>query len=99
MLLKVSLSENLPRCVVLKLHEKLRNIGAVINVDCEHARFKYAVLNMLHYYDVKKDCQCVAQYMRSSLRVTIHGVTEKALATCRRKVVRFPNQLVMLWEA
>ena len=35
----------------------------------------------------------------SSLRVTVHGVTDKTLAASGRQTVRVPNPLVMLWEA
>ena len=58
-LLKVSLSENFVGCGVSKLPAKLRKMCAVINVDCEHACFKYAVLRMLHC-DVKKGRRIVS---------------------------------------
>ena len=39
-LLKLSLSENFVGCSVFNLPEKLHQMGAVVNDDCEHACFK-----------------------------------------------------------
>ena len=51
-LVKVSLSENVAGCGAFKLPALLRNMRAVINVDCAEKCFLYAILSVLHYKDV-----------------------------------------------
>ena len=63
-LLKVSLSQNVVARGAFKLPEKLQKMHAVINVDTDRACFKYAVLSVLHYDDVKKHRQRVTKYAR-----------------------------------
>ena len=61
-LLKVTLSEDGAGRGVFQLPEKLRGMRAVVNVDCDRACFKYAVLSMLHYNDVRRDRQRMSKY-------------------------------------
>ena len=61
-LFKVSLMDSKSGRGVFELPEKLRKMRAVVNVDCEHSCFKYAVLSVLHYNDVKKHRQRVSKY-------------------------------------
>ena len=50
--IKINLSENLNGEGKFKLPQKLLSMQAVINVDCDTACFKYAVLSILHYKDL-----------------------------------------------
>ena len=60
--LKVSLRENVAGRGAFVLPAKLKYKTAVINVECERACFKYAVLSVLHYNDVKTHRQRVSKY-------------------------------------
>ena len=51
-ILKLNVLENLDGAGFFKLPPKLSASKSVINVDCERACFKYAVLSILHYDDV-----------------------------------------------
>ena len=60
--------------VVFRLTEKLRKIGGVNDVDCEHACFKYVVLCMLYFNDMEKDRQRVTKYMRWEAELLFDGI-------------------------
>ena len=53
LIFKLSLSKNQRGKGSFKMPAKLANMKAVINVDCKEACFKYAILSILHYNDVK----------------------------------------------
>ena len=61
-LFKFSLSLNYGGRGTFKLPTSLLNTKSVINVDCKSACFKYALLSILHYEDIKKDRQRVSKY-------------------------------------
>lgn len=63
-LIKISLTESMDGCGVFKLPSKLINMKAVVNVDCTHSCFKYAVLSVLHYNEVKEHRDRVKSYER-----------------------------------
>ena len=60
--IKVTLLENHSGEGSFKLPPSLKNKSAVINVDCESHCFKYAVLSILHYQDVKTHRYRTSQY-------------------------------------
>ena len=47
---------------VFKLPEKLSKTHAVVNIDCDRAYFKHALLSVLHYNDMKKHRQHVSKH-------------------------------------
>ena len=61
MLLKVIILKNAGVGSVFQLPEKLRKMHDVVNVDCDRACFKHAVLSVLHYDDIKKHRQCLSK--------------------------------------
>ena len=60
--IKFSLIKNLNAQSYFQLPANLQRMNAVINVDAKEACFKYALLSMLHYNDIKKHRQRVARY-------------------------------------
>ena len=62
--IKLNLLTNLSGRSFFKLPEKLNNMKAVVNVDCEDSCFKYALLSILHYEDVKEHRNRCSNYKR-----------------------------------
>ena len=54
-ILKLNVLENLDGAGFFKLPPKLSAAKSVINVDCQTACFKYAVLSILYYDDVARE--------------------------------------------
>ena len=73
-LIKISLSENVVGRGVFKLPANLKKRMAVVNVDCDHSCFKYAVLSMLHYNDVKDHRNRVTNYARWENELKFDGI-------------------------
>ena len=73
-LLKVSLRENAAGKGVFKLPEVLAKKKAVVNVQTESACFKYAVLSMLHYTDIKKHRQRPSKYNKWKNELKFDGM-------------------------
>ena len=60
--IKFSLTKNLTGHSYFKLPDDLKNKTAVVNVNAEEACFKYALLSMLHYDDIKEHRYRVSSY-------------------------------------
>ena len=87
-LLKVSLTESLAGCGVFKLPETLKKKQAVVNVDCDRACFKYAVLSVLHYNDISKHRQRVTKYAQWENELKFDGLNVDEM-DIRRDVPKF----------
>ena len=62
--IKFSLLTNLSGRSFFKLPEKLNNLKAVVNVDCRDSCFKYALLSILHYEEIKLHRNRVNNYSK-----------------------------------
>ena len=87
-LLKVSLCENAAGMGVFKIPDALKVKKAVVNVDCERACFKYAVLSVLHYNDVKTNRQRVSKYDSWVNDLKFDGIDVDAV-DIRRDIIKF----------
>ena len=85
---KVTLSENMRGRGVFKLPAALVKTRAVINVNCDRACFKYAVLSVLHYNDVKKHRQRVSKYAAWENELKFDGLNVDEI-DIRRDVPKF----------
>ena len=73
-MLKVTLSENVAGRGTFQLPAKLKKMHAVVNVNCERACFKYAVLSVLHYADVKHNRWRASAYAAWLNELKFNGV-------------------------
>ena len=71
---KFSLLENQDGQGYFKLPDELRRKNAVINIDSNTACFKYALLSILHYDDIKKDRQRISKYLKWNNELDFSGV-------------------------
>ena len=62
LIIKFSLNKNLTGRAFFDLPQKLKAMKAVINVDAKEGCFKYALLSVLHYKDVKLNRERVSKY-------------------------------------
>ena len=100
--LKVSLSENLCGRGAFQLPQTLKLKQAVVNVECESACFKYAVLSVLHYHDISRDRQRVSKYAAWEDELKFDGLNVDAM-DIRRDVPKFERMNDMkvnihVWE-
>ena len=61
---KLNLSLNYSGSGFFELPSKLKNKKAVINVECSENCFKYSLLSILHYTDVKRNRERVTAYSK-----------------------------------
>lgn len=78
-LIKISLSESVSGGSHFKLPSKLLNMKAVVNVDCDHSCFKYAVLSVLHYNEIKNNRNRVKSYERWENDLKFDGLDIKGI--------------------
>lgn len=71
--IKITLLENYGGRGSFKLPSVLKNKMAVINVDCESQCFKYAVLSILHYEDIRKNRFRISQYKQWDHELNFEG--------------------------
>ena len=62
--IKLNLLTNLSGRGFFQLPDKLKHMKAVVNVNVERDCFKYALLSMLHYNDVKNNRERPTQYIQ-----------------------------------
>ena len=73
--LKVSMCENVVGRGKFTLPKDLAKRTAVVNVNCERACFKYAVLSVLHYNDFRKQYrQRVSKYAAWENKLNFDGL-------------------------
>ena len=73
-LFKINLSSNYHGRGTFKLPNDLLKRHAVINVDCSAACFKYAILSILHYNEIKRDRSRKYQYRKWEDELNFEGV-------------------------
>ena len=80
---KVTLSPNLNGCGKFNLPKSLEKLKAVINVECPSSCFKYAILSVLHYNEIKKDRQRVSKYKAWENEINFEGVNDDCIDIAR----------------
>ena len=73
-LFKINLDENLGGQANFKLPPRLQKTQSVINVDCNEACFKYALLSILHYDDIEMHRYRASKYRKWEGELDFTGV-------------------------